>query len=159
MDHAMPEDAPLEPRSVYAATKVQRSGHRVAARWPLVRRPLADRCRRLARRVTRVLAGVVVVRLAVELVGVPLVAAVLGLVLVVAGLWWWARVVEPWLFAPRAPRARQSERPARTRPGDASAGMDHVAFARALAVVTDRYRMECERQAAAAGGSQRGGWS
>jgi hypothetical protein len=109
--------------------------------------------------VTRVLVAVVVVRLAVELVGVPLVAVVVGLVLVVAGLRWWARVVEPWLFAPRAPRARQSERPARTRSGGAPAEMDHVAFARALAVVTDRYRIACERQAAAAVGPMRGGWS
>ena len=97
-----------------------------------------------------------VVRRAVKLVGVPLVAVVLGLVLVVAGLRWWARVVEPWLFAPQAPRPVQT---ARTRSGGGSAAMDHLAFARALAVVTDRYRMECERQAAAAVGPERGGWS
>lgn len=105
--------------------------------------------RSLPVRVARAVAALVLVRLAVTLVGPALVAVVVGLVVVVAGLRWWARVVEPWLFAPRTPRPARPARPV--------GGMDHVAFARALALMADRYRAECERHATGPGaGSELG---
>lgn len=53
-------------------------------------------------------------------------------------LLWWARVVEPWLFASRArpmPTQQQSDEER------------HLAFAQALSLVAARYLAECEREA------------
>jgi hypothetical protein len=95
-----------------------------------------------------------------RLAGLPLAAAtaiVSGAYLVVLVLVWWARVVEPWLFAPRpSTRPRVVTGPPR-RPlvVDEVDAVDHVAFARALSLVADRYLEQCENRA---GLDERGGW-
>jgi hypothetical protein len=101
------------------------------------------RLRRAARRAVGLCLGVVAVRLALAVAGELATVTVLALVLVGAGVAWWARVVEPRLFAPRAPppAVRCPQRPA---PSDAAG---HLAFARALAAAAERYLAECERRA------------
>ena len=101
--------------------------------------------RRLWVRAARVVLALGVVRLAVELVGPWPAALVVGLVLVVAAVRRWVRVVEPRLFPPprqTGPRAR-----ATTGPVD-ELGLDgrHVEFARALAGVAAWYLDECEHE-------------
>lgn len=85
--------------------------------------------------------------LGAALVGTALAAVVGATALTVGGVTWWARVVEPWLFAPRPPS------PTRRHPvivGRRRLAADdeerHLAFAQALAVVADRYVAECERE-------------
>jgi hypothetical protein len=88
-----------------------------------------------------------VLRLTLDVAGVAVTAIAAGAGLVTAALCWWAAVVEPWLFAPRpSTRPRVQPRPARPRP-TSRGGVDHVAFARALSLVADRYRTECEHRA------------
>jgi hypothetical protein len=111
----------------------------------------AGRTARVARRLTRrllrpVLAVVVLVlmRRVAGTVVTSVAAAVVGTLWLV---WWWARVVEPWLFAARPPhRSAQLVRPvAEPRPA-ASERERHVVFAQALAYVATRYLAECERE-------------
>jgi hypothetical protein len=97
----------------------------------------------MVRRVLRVPAVVAVALVAAEVVGAGLVGVVLGVVLFVRGLRWWAVVVEPWLFAPRPARRTRVVHQPPPRPVE---GTDHVAFARALALVAGRYLVECERR-------------
>ena len=109
--------------------------------------------RRLWVRAARVVLALGVVRLAVELVGPWPAALVVGLVLVVAAVRGWVRVVEPRLFPPprqTGPRARATTGPrarATTGPVD-EVGLDgrHVEFARALAGVAAWYLDECEHE-------------
>jgi hypothetical protein len=58
----------------------------------------------------------------------------------VAAVVWWARVVEPRVFAHRRP-ARSADWAAELTPSER-----HLAFARALATVARRYLDECERE-------------
>jgi hypothetical protein len=148
-------------RAGRVARRVVRTGAGVARRlawlaWRLARR-VARRSARVVRRAAwgllRGLFALLGLRVAVELVGVPVVATVGGLGLVGWLLGRWVAVVEPWLFAPRPATRPRVLNPAagagRARPLPPSDGSDHLAFARALALVADRYVAECERQAAA----------
>jgi hypothetical protein len=119
---------------------------------------------RLVRRVLRLVGWWLTCAAAVwwmlRLAGLPLVAAtaiVSGAYLVALVLVWWARVVEPWLFAPRpSTRPRVVTGLARRPPMvDEVDEVDHVAFARALSLVADRYLEECETRASL---DERGGW-
>jgi hypothetical protein len=78
-------------------------------------------------------------RLGVEVMGAIVIAVVGGAAFTIGAIVWWARVVEPWLFAPRAPG------PA-ARPPVAVDDGRHLAFARALAAVAARYLDECEAE-------------
>ena len=104
------------------------------------RRLLRAACRRLCRPAAVVLALGLGAWLAGRW-GAAVGAAAVGTVEMVA---WWARSVDPRLFAPRFPSATtecaQRKAPDRDR---------HLAFARALAVVAIRYVAECERDGAA----------
>ncbi|HEX6167243.1 MAG TPA: hypothetical protein VFZ30_10675 [Acidimicrobiales bacterium] len=84
-------------------------------------------------------------------------ALVLGPCLVTGVVAWWVLAVEPRLFAPRpSTRPRVIAGPApRRAPAAEVDGLDHVAFARALAVVAVRYLDECQ---ANAGRNDRGDW-
>ncbi len=122
---------------------------RRAIRRPGIRR--AGRVARAAWRLTRrlLLAGLAVVALVVaRTVAGTIVTAVVGaLVLTVGLVWWWARAVEPRLFAAR-PQASSSHlvRPVpRPRP-PARDAQRHLRFAQALALVATRYVAECERE-------------
>jgi hypothetical protein len=67
-------------------------------------------------------------------------AAVIGAAAFTIGtVLWWARIVEPRLFA-RRPQAPHSRPPARL------ADERHLAFAQALAAVAARYLTECEAE-------------
>ena len=84
-------------------------------------------------------------------------ALVLGPCLVTGVVVWWALVVEPRLFAPRPstrPRVIAGPGPRRA-PVEQVDGVDHVAFARALSVVADRYLDECQANACR---NHRGDW-
>lgn len=112
--------------------------------------------RRLVRRLLRLVRVVAswctcaaVCWVALRLVGLPASAAtavVLGVELVAAALCWWVAVIEPRLFAPRPSSRPQVTVPAARRPAP-TGEVDHVVFARALSLVADRYRAECERSA------------
>jgi hypothetical protein len=93
-------------------------------------------------------AGGQLVRALLLIVGLRLGAAVLGTVaaavigaaaFTIGTVLWWARVVEPRLFArrPQSPHARPPARVADER---------HLAFAQALAAVAARYLAECEAE-------------
>ncbi len=104
------------------------------------------RGRRVARLV-RAISGLAMVLLAVRLgltvAGTIATSAVLALVGIVASVRWWARVVEPRLFAPRhLPVATATRAPSPAPAIDER----HVAFARALAAVAERYLAECEAE-------------
>lgn len=96
---------------------------------------------RLASRVALVF---VAVRLGNAIAGTIVTAAVFGVTSVVAAIAWWARVVEPRLFGGVRPPATAVRRVARPEP---TSDEVHLAFARALAHVADRYVAECEAQA------------
>lgn len=100
------------------------------------------RGRRAARRAVGLGLGVVALRLALAVAGELVTATVLSLILVGGGLAWWARVVEPRLFAPRAPTPAAR----RPQPPGTSDAAGHLAFARALALAAARYVAECERR-------------
>ena len=107
------------------------SGHPPTLR----RRPIVQFAR-------RVLVLVAVVNLGADLAGTTVTAAVSVMAAIVAGIVWWARVVEPWLSGTaRMPAPRYAVR----RPPPA--GDQHVAFAQALAYVAGRYLAQCEAQA------------
>jgi hypothetical protein len=85
------------------------------------------------------LVGLCVAVVALAFIGRWAVAVGLAAALVGGGMWWWARAVEPRLFAPRyrssppqiaEPTAHDAER--------------HVVFAQALAHVAARYLAECQ---------------
>ena len=103
--------------------------------------------RRLGRRLMTPVLAVAVVALVKGAAG-TVVAAVAGSVaLTGGGLWWWARVVEPWLFAPRAPRrSSQLARPVTRSHRSPSDEERHLTFAQALAYVAARYLAECEQE-------------
>ena len=87
-------------------------------------------------------------------------AVVVGPCLVTGAVVWWVLVVEPLLFAPRpSTRPRVIAGPATRRAPlgqvDEVDEVDHVAFARTLSVVADRYLDECQ---ANAGRNDRGDW-
>ena len=105
--------------------------------------------RRLWLRAAQVVLAVEIVLLAVEVAGLWPTALGVGLVLVVAGMRGWVRVIEPRLFPPHAgpgPRASRTTAGA-GRPVD-EVGLDgrHVEFARALAGVAAWYLDECEHE-------------
>lgn len=152
-------------RADRVARRAVRTGARVVRRlvrlaWRLGRR-VARRSARVVRRAAwgllRGLFALVALRVGVELVGVPVAATVGGLGLVGWLVGRWVAVVEPWLFSPRPavrpsvanPAAAAAAGAGRARPLPPSDGADHLAFARALALVADRYVAECERQVAA----------
>jgi hypothetical protein len=86
-------------------------------------------------------------RLAAVVLGTPTAAVLAALVFVVWALSWWARVVEPRVFAPRPTQSTPKRLPvAGPLPLD---GDRHLAFAQALAVVAARYLAECEEAARA----------
>jgi hypothetical protein len=94
-------------------------------------------------------AGRLIVRAALALIGLQLGAAVVGslatavvaaVLFTVGAVAWWARVIEPRLFATRPPAPP-------TQLDRAPAHEDrHLAFAQALAAVAARYLDECERE-------------
>jgi hypothetical protein len=81
------------------------------------------------------------VRLGIGVAGPIVMAAVLALAATLVAVGWWARVVEPRLFAPRHPPASAVARIPQPAP---TSEERHVAFARALVTVADRYLAECE---------------
>jgi hypothetical protein len=90
----------------------------------------------------------VIVLVLMRIVAGTVVTSVVAAVVLTFGLvWWWARVVEPWLFASRSPRSStQVIRPV-TRPRQSpSEDERHLMFAQALAYVATRYLGECERE-------------
>jgi hypothetical protein len=116
------------------------------------RRRLVRLAYRAARHAGRMGLAVVAVCLAGAVAGPVVAAAVDGLGLTVWAVAWWARVVEPRLFAQcdrATPRAAQLGY-------RAPVGEDerHVAFARALVLVAARYLAECEHQARRGGGGR-----
>ena len=98
----------------------------------------------LAQRLGRLLASVVAVRWAVEVVGELVVSVVLASVILVWGLGRWAAL-----------ERRLDRRPGRVRgpvvvargPGRVDEAGEHVAFARGLVAVSARYLAHCEEQA------------
>lgn len=102
---------------------------------------------RLTRRALRPGLAVVGLVLARSIVGTVATSVVASIVLTVGLVWWWARVVEPRLFATR-PKAQSSPvvRPLpQPRPAPRNA-QRHLRFAEALALVATRYVAECERE-------------
>jgi hypothetical protein len=74
-------------------------------------------------------------------------AVVGGIALSLGVLWWWLRVVEPWLFAPRTTRPSSQLVGLVTRShASPSDGERHLLFARALAHVAVHYLAECEQE-------------
>jgi hypothetical protein len=78
-------------------------------------------------------------QLGVELVGTVVVAVVVAAAFTIGAVVWWARVIEPRLYAPRW----QVRSARRAEPVDDDR---HLAFARALAAVAARYLEECEAE-------------
>ena len=120
------------------------------------RTPPRSRLGRLARRASRHAARVslaaVAVRLAADIAGPVAAAALTSLLFAVAAVVWWARVVEPRLFAPRYPTTAP---PAQVvRRAAVEDHERHVAFARALVLVAARYLAQCEHQARQPGGGR-----
>jgi hypothetical protein len=105
-----------------------------------VRRPQIG-LRRRAGRIGGLAVALVVVRLGIGVAGPIAMAAVLALAATLVAVGWWARVVEPRLFAPRHPPATAVGRTRRSAP---TSEERHLAFARALVTVADRYLAECE---------------
>ena len=103
------------------------------------------RPRRFALGVARLGLVTVMVRLAVAIVGPAATSVLLATVLIAGGLVWWARFVEPRLFAPRVSTTAAVVR--HTRSPDPSDAERHLAFARALALVANCYLAECEQRA------------
>jgi len=118
-----------------------------------IRRPRLGRAGRVARRLTRRLLpavlAVVGLVLAKSVAGTVVTSVVGAAVLTVGLVWWWARVVEPRLFAARSPRSPRSSsqlvRPVIQPRPSPSEGERHLMFAQALAYVATRYLAECER--------------
>jgi O-antigen/teichoic acid export membrane protein len=95
--------------------------------------------RRFVRRLARLVALVLALRLLAAVAG-PLIAAVAGSVLFIgAGVRWWAR------FEARLDRPRPSAQVVR-RPAPGVDERRHLAFAQALAIVAARYMAECEAE-------------
>jgi hypothetical protein len=93
------------------------------------------------------LVAVLVLMLMKGIAGTAVAAVVGGVALTVGLLWWWARVVEPWLFAPRTPRSSsQLVGPVTRSQPSPSEPERHLLFAQALAYVANRYLAECERE-------------
>ena len=137
---------PVMMRAVVGAGRLMAA---VAACGARLARRLAHQLLRLVRVVASWLTCAAVCWVALRLVGLPVTAAtavVLGVELVVAALGWWVSVVEPRLFAQRPSSRPQVTVPASSRPAP-TGEVDHVVFARALSLVADRYRAECERSA------------
>jgi hypothetical protein len=88
-----------------------------------------------------VLAGLALTHLwlCVEVFGPIPVALIVAAVGTLAGVVWWARVVEPRLFTDSRPPRSPGAQPL-------TANERHLAFARALAAVAARYLDECERE-------------
>jgi hypothetical protein len=82
-------------------------------------------------------------RLGAVVVGPFTTAAIAAVLFTVGAVAWWARVVEPRVFAPRRP----STPPARLDRAPAAERARHLAFAQALAEVAARYLDECEQEA------------
>lgn len=102
---------------------------------------------RLGRRLMTPILAVVVVTLVKGVAGTVVAAVVGGVALSAGVLWWWARVVEPRLFAPRNTRpSSQLARPVTRSSRSPSDAERHLAFARALAYVATRYLAECEQE-------------
>jgi hypothetical protein len=93
---------------------------------------------RLGRLLARLATLALVLRATAAVVGPAAVIAVGAVLMTALPLLWWARVVEPWLFATRG-------RPTPSRqPSDEER---HLAFAQALSLVAARYLAACEREA------------
>jgi hypothetical protein len=114
--------------------------------------PVAARAGRAARRLVqcllRPILAVAVLVLARSVAGTVVTAIVGAVVLTVGLVWWWARVVEPWLFStgPQRPSSQQV-RPVMQPPPSPSDAERHLQFAEALAFVANHYLAECEREA------------
>jgi hypothetical protein len=94
----------------------------------------------VCRRLVRASAALLALRLA-AVISTPAASVLGGIGIVCWGLAWWARVVEPRLFAP-------SSQPVELRAAPPSDDR-HLAFAKALAIVAARYVAECEATALA----------
>jgi hypothetical protein len=92
-------------------------------------------------RLVRASATLLALRLAAAVIGTPAASVLGGIGIVCWGLAWWARVVEPRLFAPSSRHVGRRAAP----PSDDR----HLAFAQALALVAARYVAECEATALA----------
>ena len=95
--------------------------------------------RRAGGQLVRALLVIVGLRLGVAVLGAVAAAVIGAAAFTIGAVLWWARVVEPRLFArrPQPPHARPPARLADER---------HLAFAQALAAVAARYLAECEAQ-------------
>lgn len=103
--------------------------------------------RRLGRRLMRPLLAVVVLALVKGAAGIVVAAVAGGVAMTLGVVWWWVRVVEPRLFAPRSPRpSSQLVRPVVRSQPSPSEGERHLMFAQALAHVAARYVAECEQE-------------
>jgi hypothetical protein len=113
----------------------------------VARAPARRLVRRLGRRLMTPMLAVVVVALVKGVAGTVAAAVAGSVALTGGGLWWWARVVEPRLFAPRSPRrSPQLVRPVTPSQPSPSEGERHLMFAQALAYVATRYLAECEQE-------------
>jgi hypothetical protein len=99
----------------------------------------------LGRQLARLVAAMAAMRLGAAIVGPAPTAAVAATAATVGGVRWWARVVEPRLFAPRT-----SSPASHPQLGQPSEYLDdarrHLAFAQALAAVANRYLAQCEAE-------------
>jgi hypothetical protein len=92
--------------------------------------------------------GLIALRVTSTVIGTPGATVLAALIFTTWAVSWWARVIEPRLFAPRVSTSASSRPPVAlpTAPADDP----HLAFARALAFVAARYLAECERPSSCA---------
>jgi hypothetical protein len=111
------------------------------------RHPRYRLLRAVGRQLVRAVVVVAVLHLGAALVGTVVTAVVGAAALTVGAVTWWARVVEPRLFAPSRPNPTRRHPVIVDRRHPVTVDEErHLAFAQALAVVAARYLAECERE-------------